>query len=133
MTEAIVKIFKDGESFCALIGNDVMEGVTGFGDTVAEALEELASVVDEDGYSVFACVEIRGDVILIIAPVVRPGPDRPLSHIFAVDVKCISGIGGYAQGNVPAIVIEFAPEANERVSGGNRFRCPYPFTSPIHQ
>lgn len=51
MTEVIVKIFKDGNSFCALIGNDVMDGVVGFGDTISEALDELSGELEEQGYT----------------------------------------------------------------------------------
>lgn len=43
--ETIISVYVDGDSWCALIGNDIQEGLCGFGDTPAEALHELANEV----------------------------------------------------------------------------------------
>lgn len=40
--EIIIKINRDGDKICALWGENLQEGLCGFGDTVPEALEALA-------------------------------------------------------------------------------------------
>lgn len=47
-----VSIAKDGDSWCALIGQDLQNGVSGFGETVQEALRDLANRIQEqtDGF-----------------------------------------------------------------------------------
>lgn len=42
-----VSIAKDGSSWCALIGQDLQNGVSGFGKTVQEALRDLADKIQE--------------------------------------------------------------------------------------
>lgn len=42
MNETTVRIFRDGDQVCALIGADLMEGTAGFGPTISEALRDLA-------------------------------------------------------------------------------------------
>jgi hypothetical protein len=37
-----VFLAKDGDAWCALIGNNLQDGVSGFGETVQEALRDLA-------------------------------------------------------------------------------------------
>ena len=37
-----VRIFVDGNQFCALIGDNIQEGCAGFGKTIPEALRALA-------------------------------------------------------------------------------------------
>lgn len=44
-----VKLFKDGDQWCALIGPDPQAGVAGFGDTEAEAIRDLAFELDTRG------------------------------------------------------------------------------------
>ena len=43
-----VRIFIDGDQFCALIGNDIQEGCAGFGNTIPEALRSLADEWESD-------------------------------------------------------------------------------------
>ena len=38
-----VRLSSDGNQICALVGPDLMMGVSGFGDSVHEALAELAA------------------------------------------------------------------------------------------
>lgn len=42
-----VSIAKDGDLWCALIGSDLQEGISGFGETVREALRDLADKIQE--------------------------------------------------------------------------------------
>lgn len=37
-----ISILRDGNQWCALIGRDLQEGISGFGETIAAALRELA-------------------------------------------------------------------------------------------
>lgn len=41
-TDATVRVFLDGDSWCALVGPDLQDGVAGFGVTPAHALTDLA-------------------------------------------------------------------------------------------
>ena len=38
-----IRIFRDGDKICALYGEDLQEGLVGFGDSIPEALNNLAS------------------------------------------------------------------------------------------
>ena len=42
MDEIIIKINRDGDKICTLWGENLQEGLCGFGNTVPEALESLA-------------------------------------------------------------------------------------------
>ena len=42
MEEKGVQVFKDGDSWCVLYGEDLQSGIAGFGDTIVEAAEEFA-------------------------------------------------------------------------------------------
>jgi len=42
-----VSIAKDGNAWCALIGQNLQDGVSGFGETVQEALRNLADRIQE--------------------------------------------------------------------------------------
>lgn len=42
-----LKIFLDGNKWCALYGENLMEGTAGFGDTPIEALEEFGKAWSE--------------------------------------------------------------------------------------
>lgn len=44
--ELTVRIFKDGNQFCALHGDDMMSGIAGFGATPKEALDEFVSELE---------------------------------------------------------------------------------------
>lgn len=46
--EFYCKIRLDGDQFCALIGDDLQEGISGFGATPKEALEALLEQLDEN-------------------------------------------------------------------------------------
>lgn len=37
-----VLVYMDGNQWCALLGDDIMSGTAGFGNTPAEALRDLA-------------------------------------------------------------------------------------------
>jgi len=39
----LVMIYKDGDAWCALIGENIQEGHAGFGNTVEDALIDLAN------------------------------------------------------------------------------------------
>jgi len=38
----MVSIFRDGDAICALYGEDIQEGVAGFGENIPAALSDLA-------------------------------------------------------------------------------------------
>ena len=42
MKEILVRLFIDGDQWCALIGPNIQEGICGFGDTESDALIRLA-------------------------------------------------------------------------------------------
>lgn len=42
MIEFTIKLFIDGDQWCAMTGEDLMEGVAGFGDTQEDAMYDLA-------------------------------------------------------------------------------------------
>lgn len=37
-----IKVFKDGNMWCALLGSNLQEGIAGFGGSAAWAIEDLA-------------------------------------------------------------------------------------------
>ncbi len=41
----LVMLFKDGNSWCALIGDNLQDGHAGFGSTVESALEDLSKTL----------------------------------------------------------------------------------------
>lgn len=43
--ETIVKLFMDGNAWCALIGVNIQEGVCAFGDSPSKSLENLSKVI----------------------------------------------------------------------------------------
>src|SRR5689334_16109259 len=63
-----IKLYRDGNKICALVGQDLVVGVAGFGDSVHEALRDLADNLIRE-----ACwVEVDDDARL--APLrVEPG------------------------------------------------------------
>ena len=48
------RVFVDGNQFCALYGEDLQEGIAGFGDTEEEALAEF----DKEWFKGFEAVEL---------------------------------------------------------------------------
>ena len=44
-------MFRDGNQWCVMIGADLQAGVGGFGATIAEALRDLARLVDWEGWT----------------------------------------------------------------------------------
>ncbi|MDP3269798.1 MAG: hypothetical protein Q8M40_12245 [Legionella sp.] len=42
-----VSLAKDGDAWCALIGHNIQDGVSGFGVTVQEALRDLADRIED--------------------------------------------------------------------------------------
>ena len=44
-----IQLCWDGNQICALIGSNLVEGVSGFGDSVREALRELADNLVREG------------------------------------------------------------------------------------
>ena len=47
----MIKVFVDGNEWCALLGENLQEGLAGFSDTPAEALRELANLVELQGWN----------------------------------------------------------------------------------
>ena len=48
-TAEVIEISLDGTAYCALLGSNLQEGTAGFGSTLPEALEDLASQLREEG------------------------------------------------------------------------------------
>jgi hypothetical protein len=46
MDETIVRIYRDGDKICALVGENLQEGYAGFGETEADALKELTETME---------------------------------------------------------------------------------------
>ena len=44
----MIVLTTDGSQWCALVGENLQEGVAGFGETQGEALRNLAAVLDEE-------------------------------------------------------------------------------------
>lgn len=42
-----ISIAKDGNTWCALLGQDLQNGMSGFGETVQQALRDLANKIQE--------------------------------------------------------------------------------------
>lgn len=42
-----ISIAKDGNTWCALLGQDLQNGIGGFGETVQQALHDLANKIPE--------------------------------------------------------------------------------------
>jgi|WetSurMetagenome_2_1015567.scaffolds.fasta_scaffold99553_1 hypothetical protein len=55
--EIIIRLFPDGDAWCALIGENIEEGICGFGSIPPEALEALAAQMKE---ILFASVILEG-------------------------------------------------------------------------
>lgn len=53
MHEELVRIYRDGDQMCALIGTNIQEGIAGFGYTVGDALRDLATAADNNGLTFF--------------------------------------------------------------------------------
>lgn len=47
-----IKLYKDGDAWCALIGEDIQEGVTGFASSPSDALRALAIVLDRQSFKI---------------------------------------------------------------------------------
>jgi hypothetical protein len=45
MKQIAVKVYRDGNQWCALMGEDLQQGIAGFGDTIPEALDNLQRAV----------------------------------------------------------------------------------------
>lgn len=43
LVTVVVSISKDGDKWCALLGEDIQSGITGFGETPEEALSDFQS------------------------------------------------------------------------------------------
>jgi len=43
----VIRIYMDGNSWCVLSGDDLEDGVAGFGDTVAEAIKDFSNNMEE--------------------------------------------------------------------------------------
>lgn len=49
MSEIIIKITKDGDQYCALMGENLQEGIAGFGDDPVSALMVLTTAILDNG------------------------------------------------------------------------------------
>ena len=48
----MITMTRDGDQWCALVGDDLQTGVAGFGDTQGDALRALAQAIDEEGIEI---------------------------------------------------------------------------------
>jgi hypothetical protein len=58
-----IAVFREGDKMCAMVGPDLVVGLGGFGDTVPEALRDLAAGFIEHGYQLHdntVVVEVAG-------------------------------------------------------------------------
>src|SRR5215471_204342 len=65
-----IAIYRDGNQMAAQIGPDWVEGIAGFGDTVADAMRDLAYLFADHGYELrgnSAGVEVAGTFIEVTA------------------------------------------------------------------
>jgi hypothetical protein len=61
-----IAVFRDGNMMGAMIGPDLAIGLGGFGETVPDALRDLATGFDEHGYSLdrnAVTVEVSGKLV----------------------------------------------------------------------
>lgn len=49
--ELTIKLYQDGSEFCALVGENLMDGVAGFGPNMTDALKDLTNELESEGYS----------------------------------------------------------------------------------
>jgi len=47
----VIRVFIDGDHWCAVLGEDLQDGLAGFGNTPQEALRELADEIDQYGWN----------------------------------------------------------------------------------
>ena len=59
MKEINIKLYKDGNQYCFLLGDNLQEGVAGFGDTVLEALKNFREVWGNDVDGEYRVVEVE--------------------------------------------------------------------------
>ena len=50
MIDLYVKMSLDGSKWCALVGENIQEGIAGWGTTPYEAIKELASELEREDY-----------------------------------------------------------------------------------
>jgi hypothetical protein len=65
-----IAVYRDGSKMAAQIGPDWVEGIAGFGDTVADALRDLAYSFADHGYELrgnSVGVDVAGEFIEIAA------------------------------------------------------------------
>lgn len=44
----LIKIYRDGNQWCALIGQDLQNGYAGFGDTIVGAIRGLCNLIEKE-------------------------------------------------------------------------------------
>ena len=49
-SERLIRVFRDGDQWYALVGENIQEGLAGFGATIAEALRMLANEWEMYGF-----------------------------------------------------------------------------------
>ena len=52
-----IQIGRDGDQWCALVGEDLQSGTAGFGSTIAEAVTQLTQEMEQSGAWAAAVVE----------------------------------------------------------------------------
>jgi hypothetical protein len=65
-----IAVYRDGNQMAAQIGPDWVQGIAGFGDTVADALRDLAHAFADHGYQLrgnAAGIEVAGEFIEVTA------------------------------------------------------------------
>lgn len=50
--EINIKLFKDGNCWCALIGEDLQSGIGGFGNTPVNALRDLCDEIEKESMDI---------------------------------------------------------------------------------
>jgi len=115
-----IAIFREGNQMCAMIGPDLVVGLGGFGDTVPEALRDLAGGFKEYGYRLHdntVVVEVAGRSI-------QGGPARAAAD----GIRQLADIleqAGFPEDAYPAPDWEHIGNEDGLVSEGNRKPRPF--------
>lgn len=72
------KVFRDGDKWCALYGENIMEGISGFGNTAAEAVAEFEhNYFSETAVPMVSCPDCNGAGEFRCFDGVKPGEEAP--------------------------------------------------------
>jgi hypothetical protein len=121
-------INKDGNKFCVLIGRNLQEGVAGFGDTIADALHDLAFNIDGSKQTVaYVQVETMKHALGGYKDGCTCEPCVMLRKHMERKLKNTGGAGGGEDACVPAHSpvddpAFYRPAANARQVGGKHYK-----------